>query len=188
MNGKMIIFSAPSGAGKTTIVRHLLSRFSQFEFSISATSRAPRGNEKHGEDYFFLTAEEFKKRIKDDEFVEWQEVYTDNFYGTLKSELERIWAKNNVVIFDVDVKGGMNLKKMFPDCSLSIFIKPPSVAELKCRLEGRGTDSPEAIERRVEKAMEELAYAPNFDFVLLNDDLEAAQEEAHRRIAEFLNS
>lgn len=188
MSGKMIIFSAPSGAGKTTIVRHLLSKFNRFEFSISATSRAPRGSEKHGHDYFFLSAEEFKKRIKDDEFVEWQEVYTDNFYGTLKSELDRIWAKDNVVIFDVDVVGGVNLKKMFPDCSLSIFIMPPSVSELRNRLVERGTDSPEAIERRVAKAEEELSYASKFDFVLVNDDLEAAKEAAHRKIAEFLNS
>lgn len=184
----MIIFSAPSGAGKTTIVRHLLSKFNRFEFSISATSRAPRGSEKHGHDYFFLSAEEFKKRIKDDEFVEWQEVYTDNFYGTLKSELDRIWAKDNVVIFDVDVVGGVNLKKMFPDCSLSIFIMPPSVSELRNRLVERGTDSPEAIERRVAKAEEELSYASKFDFVLVNDDLEAAKEAAHCKIAEFLNS
>ena len=184
----MIIFSAPSGAGKTTIVRHLLSKFNRFEFSISATSRAPRGSEKHGHDYFFLSAEEFKKRIKDDEFVEWQEVYADNFYGTLKSELDRIWAKDNVVIFDVDVVGGVNLKKMFPDCSLSIFIMPPSVSELRNRLVERGTDSPEAIERRVAKAEEELSYASKFDFVLVNDDLEAAKEAAHRKIAEFLNS
>lgn len=188
MSGKMIIFSAPSGAGKTTIVRHLLSKFNRFEFSISATSRAPRGSEKHGHDYFFLSAEEFKKRIKDDEFVEWQEVYTDNFYGTLKSELDRIWAKDNVVIFDVDVVGGVNLKKMFPDCSLSIFIMPPSVSELRNRLVERGTDSLEAIERRVAKAEEELSYASKFDFVLVNDDLEAAKEAAHRKIAEFLNS
>lgn len=188
MSGKMIIFSAPSGAGKTTIVRHLLSKFNRFEFSISATSRAPRGSEKHGHDYFFLSAEEFKKRIKDDEFVEWQEVYTDNFYGTLKSELDRIWAKDNVVVFDVDVVGGVNLKKMFPDCSLSIFIMPPSVSELRNRLVERGTDSPEAIERRVAKAKEELSYASKFDFVLVNDDLEAAKEAAHRKIAEFLNS
>ncbi|WP_047449338.1 guanylate kinase [Alistipes sp. ZOR0009] len=188
MSGKMIIFSAPSGAGKTTIVRHLLSKFNRFEFSISATSRAPRGSEKHGHDYFFLSAEEFKKRIKDDEFVEWQEVYTDNFYGTLKSELDRIWAKDNVVVFDVDVVGGVNLKKMFPDCSLSIFIMPPSVSELRNRLVERGTDSPEAIERRVAKAEEELSYASKFDFVLVNDDLEAAKEAAHRKIAEFLNS
>jgi len=188
MSGKMIIFSAPSGAGKTTIVRHLLSKFNRFEFSISATSRAPRGSEKHGHDYFFLSAEEFKKRIKDDEFVEWQEVYADNFYGTLKSELDRIWAKDNVVVFDVDVVGGVNLKKMFPDCSLSIFIMPPSVSELRNRLVERGTDSPEAIERRVAKAEEELSYASKFDFVLVNDDLEAAKEAAHRKIAEFLNS
>ena len=127
MVGKMIIFSAPSGAGKTTIVKHLLSKFPQFEFSISATSRKMRDGEQHGKDYFFLSADDFKRRIANDEFVEWEEVYADNFYGTLKSELERIWAKGNVVIFDVDVKGGVNLKRMFPDNSLSLFVMPPSV-------------------------------------------------------------
>lgn len=188
MNGKMIIFSAPSGAGKTTIVKHLLSRFEKFEFSISATSRKPRGEEQHGKDYFFLSAEEFRQRAQNNEFVEWEEVYTDSYYGTLKSELERIWAKGNIVVFDVDVKGGINLKKMFPNNSLSLFIMPPSVSELRSRLEGRGTDTAEAIERRVAKAEQEIEFSSQFDFVLVNDDLEKAKSQAVDAIAAFLNS
>lgn len=186
MVGKMIIFSAPSGAGKTTIVKHLLSKFPQFEFSISATSRKMRDGEQHGKDYFFLSADDFKRRIANDEFVEWEEVYADNFYGTLKSELERIWAKGNVVIFDVDVKGGVNLKRMFPDNSLSLFVMPPSVEELRNRLVGRGTDSAEAIERRVAKAQEELSYSSKFDVVVVNDNLEDAKSKAEDAIASFL--
>jgi guanylate kinase len=186
MNGKMIIFSAPSGAGKTTIVKHLLSKFPQFEFSISATSRKMREGEQHGKDYFFLSADDFKQRIANSEFVEWEEVYTDNFYGTLKSELDRIWAKGNVVIFDVDVKGGVNLKRMFPDNSLSLFVMPPSVEELRNRLVGRGTDSTEAIERRVAKAEEELSFSDKFDVVVVNDNLEEAKTKAEEVIASFL--
>lgn len=186
MNGKMIIFSAPSGAGKTTIVKHLLSKFPQFEFSISATSRKMREGEQHGKDYFFLSADDFKQRIANSEFVEWEEVYTDNFYGTLKSELDRIWAKGNVVIFDVDVKGGVNLKKMFPDNSLSLFVMPPSVEELRNRLVGRGTDSTEAIERRVAKAEEELSFSDKFDVVVVNDNLKEAKTKAEEVIASFL--
>lgn len=182
----MIIFSAPSGAGKTTIVKHLLSKFPQFEFSISATSRKMREGEQHGKDYFFLSAEEFRQRISNSEFVEWEEVYTDNFYGTLKAELDRIWAKGNVVIFDVDVKGGVNLKKMFPDNSLSLFVMPPSVEELRNRLVGRGTDSTEAIERRVAKAEEELSFSDKFDVVVVNDNLEEAKTKAEEVIASFL--
>ncbi|WP_243649612.1 guanylate kinase [Acetobacteroides hydrogenigenes] len=182
----MIIFSAPSGAGKTTIVKHLLSKFPQFEFSISATSRKMRDGEQHGKDYFFLSVDDFKRRIANDEFVEWEEVYADNFYGTLKSELERIWAKGNVVIFDVDVKGGVNLKRMFPDNSLSLFVMPPSVEELRNRLVGRGTDSAEAIERRVAKAQEELSYSSKFDVVVVNDNLEDAKSKAEDAIASFL--
>jgi len=188
MNGKMIIFSAPSGAGKTTIVKHLLTVFPQFEFSISATSRAVRGGEVDGKDYFFLTAEEFRRRIANNEFVEWQEVYAGSYYGTLKSELERIWAKGNVVVFDVDVQGGVNLKKLFPDCSLSLFVMPPSVEELRLRLEGRGTDSPEAIAKRVAKAEEEIAFHQQFDYVIVNDDLDAAKSRAEEIIHAFLNS
>ncbi|WP_320053343.1 guanylate kinase [uncultured Acetobacteroides sp.] len=182
----MIIFSAPSGAGKTTIVKHLLSKFPQFEFSISATSRKMREGEQHGKDYFFLSAEDFRQRISNSEFVEWEEVYTDNFYGTLRSELDRIWSKGNVVIFDVDVKGGVNLKKMFPDNSLSLFVMPPSVEELRNRLVGRGTDSAEAIERRVAKAEEELSYSDKFDVVVVNDNLEEAKDKAEMVIASFL--
>ena len=186
MVGKMIIFSAPSGAGKTAIVKNLLSKFPQFEFSISATSRKMRDGEQHGKDYFFLSADDLKRRIANDEFVEWEEVYADNFYGTLKSELERIWAKGNVVIFDVDVKGGVNLKRMFPDNSLSLFVMPPSVEELRNRLVGRGTDSAEAIERRVAKAQEELSYSSKFDVVVVNDNLEDAKSKAEDAIASFL--
>lgn len=186
MNGKMIIFSAPSGAGKTTIVKHLLSKFPQFEFSISATSRNMREGEQHGKDYFFLSAEEFRQRIANSEFVEWEEVYADNFYGTLRSELDRIWSKGNVVIFDVDVKGGVNLKKMFPENSLSLFVMPPSVEELRNRLVGRGTDSAEAIDRRVAKAEEELSYSDKFDVVVVNDNLEDAKNKAEEVIASFL--
>jgi guanylate kinase len=186
MTGKMIIFSAPSGAGKTTIVKHLLSKFPQFEFSISATSRKMRDGELHGKDYFFLSSEEFRQRISNSEFVEWEEVYSDNFYGTLRTELDRIWAKGNVVIFDVDVKGGVNLKKMFPENSLSLFIMPPSVEELRSRLVGRGTDSDEAIERRVAKAEEELSYSDKFDVVVVNDNLEEAKSKAEEVISSFL--
>lgn len=182
----MIIFSAPSGAGKTTIVKHLLSKFPQFEFSISATSRNMREGEQHGKDYFFLSAEEFRQRIANSEFVEWEEVYADNFYGTLRSELDRIWSKGNVVIFDVDVKGGVNLKKMFPENSLSLFVMPPSVEELRNRLVGRGTDSAEAIDRRVAKAEEELSYSDKFDVVVVNDNLEDAKNKAEEVIASFL--
>lgn len=187
MNGKMIIFSAPSGAGKTTIVKHLLSLFPQFEFSISATSRAKRGAEVDGKDYFFLSADEFKARIARNEFVEWEEVYTDNFYGTLKSELQRIWDKGNIVVFDVDVKGGVNLKKMFGNDALSVFIMPPSVDELHRRLIERGTDSAEAIERRVAKAEEEIDYAKNFDVVVVNDDLAKAKGDTEAAIRKYLD-
>jgi guanylate kinase len=186
MSGKMIIFSAPSGAGKTTIVKHLLTRFPQFEFSISATSRGLRDGEQHGKDYFFLSVDDFKHRIANNEFVEWEEVYANNFYGTLKSELERIWAKGNVVVFDVDVKGGVNLKKMFPDNSLSLFVMPPSVEELRNRLVGRGTDSIEAIERRVAKAEEEISFSDKFDVVVVNDNLEEAKCRAEEVISSFL--
>lgn len=188
MNGKMIIFSAPSGAGKTTIVKHLLSVFPQFEFSISATSRGMREGEVNGKDYFFLSADDFKQRIANHEFVEWEEVYTNSFYGTLKSELERIWSKGNVVVFDVDVKGGVNLKKMFPANALSLFVMPPSVEELEARLVGRATDSPEAIARRVAKAEEELAFAPQFDVVVVNDNLAQAKTEAEEAIRTFLKA
>ena len=186
MKGKTLIFSAPSGSGKSTIVHHLLDNHPEIEFSVSATSRAPRGEEKDGVDYWFLTEEEFRRRIAEDALVEYQEVYAGSFYGTLKSEVERIWAKDHVIIFDVDVKGGYNLKKYFGDDALSVFIQAPSIEELRRRLVLRGTDSPEAIDRRVAKAAEEMTWAPKFDCVLINDDLEKAFAEAEAMVSEFL--
>ncbi|MBR6002051.1 MAG: guanylate kinase [Bacteroidales bacterium] len=186
MKGKTLIFSAPSGSGKSTIVHHLLDNHPEIEFSVSATSRAPRGEEKDGVDYWFLTEEEFRRRIAEDALVEYQEVYAGSFYGTLKSEVERIWAKDHVIIFDVDVKGGYNLKKYFGDDALSVFIQAPSIEELRRRLVLRGTDSPEAIDRRVAKAAEEMTWAPKFDRVLVNDDLAKAFAEAEAMVSEFL--
>ncbi|MBO5832942.1 MAG: guanylate kinase [Alistipes sp.] len=183
---KLVIFSAPSGSGKTTIVRELLKRFPQFEFSISATSRQPRGAEQNGVDYHFMTNEEFKERVERGEFVEWEEVYAGTCYGTLKSEMERIWAKGNVIIFDVDVMGGINLKKLFGDDACSMFIMPPSVEELERRLRGRGTDSEEVIQKRIAKAEFELSKAPEFDYVVVNDILEDAVNEAETIISQFL--
>ena len=184
--GKLVIFSAPSGSGKTTIVRELLKRFSCFEFSISATSRKPRGEEKDGVDYYFLTAEEFRARVERDEFVEWEEVYAGTCYGTLKSEVERIWAKGNVIVFDVDVMGGINLKRLFGDDACSIFIMPPSIEELERRLRGRGTDSEEVIQKRIGKAEFELSKSPEFDYTVVNDVLADAVNEATDIINNFL--
>lgn len=184
--GKLIIFSAPSGSGKTTIVKELLKIFPQFEFSISATSRQPRGQEQNGVDYFFLTQEEFRQRIEADEFVEWEEVYNGTCYGTLKSEMERIWSKGNVIIFDVDVMGGINLKRIFGDNARSIFIMPPSVEVLRERLIGRGTDSMETIEKRVAKAEFEISKAEAFDCVVINDVLEQAVAQTRQIVEEFL--
>lgn len=183
---KIIIFSAPSGSGKSTIVSHLLKTFPQLEFSISATSRAPRGKEVHGKEYYFYDTETFKKLIDDGAFVEYEEVYKGSYYGTLKSELERIWAKGKTIVFDIDVKGGMNLKKLFGDRALSIFIKAPSVEELRNRLIYRGTDTPEAIEKRVAKAKEELSYEDRFDIVIINDELPKALETAEKAISNFI--
>jgi guanylate kinase len=185
MDKKVIIFSAPSGAGKSTIVHHLLEKYSFLEFSISATSRAPRGKEENGKDYYFFTTEEFENKIKADHFVEYEEVYAGSYYGTLKSEVERIWAKGNIIVFDIDVKGGVNLKKLYGDNAVAVFIQPPSVEELRNRLIGRGTDSPEAIERRVAKAEEELTYASKFDIVLINDKLDEAFLTAEKIVEEF---
>ena len=184
--GKLVIFSAPSGSGKTTIVRELLQRFPQFEFSISATSRQPRGKEQHGIDYYFLSADEFRQRVERDEFVEWEEVYAGTCYGTLKSEVERIWAKGNVIVFDVDVMGGINLKRLFGDDACSIFIMPPSVEELERRLRGRGTDSEEVIQKRIGKAEFELSKSPEFDYTVVNDVLADAVNEATDIINNFL--
>lgn len=171
---KVIIFSAPSGSGKTTIVHQLLKKYPQFEFSISATSRAPRGQEVDGVDYYFLTEEEFLRRIDEDAFVEWEAVYAGTHYGTLRSEVDRIWGKGNIIIFDVDVVGGVNLKKIFGSKACSVFIMPPSVEELERRLIGRATDAPEVIAKRVAKAAQEIERAPEFDHIVVNDVLEEA--------------
>ena len=185
--GKLIIFSAPSGSGKTTIVKELLKIFPQFEFSISATSRAPRGTEQDGVDYFFLTQEEFSQKVKEEAFVEWEEVYNGTCYGTLKSEMERIWAKGNIIIFDVDVMGGINLKRIFGEQARSIFIMPPSVEVLRERLIGRGTDSMETIEKRVGKAEFEISKSEEFDFVIVNDILSEAVEQTKQVINNFIS-
>jgi guanylate kinase len=188
MENKVLIFSAPSGSGKSTIVNHILGIYKdKMEFSVSATSRAPRGTEQNGREYFFVSPEEFRQKIANGEFVEYEEVYKDHFYGTLKSEVQRIWDAGHVIIFDVDVKGGVNLKKYFGDKALSIFIKAPSIDVLRERLEKRGTDSPEAIAERVAKAAEELTYAPKFDYILVNDDLATAFAEAEKVVEDFLD-
>jgi len=184
--GKLVIFSAPSGSGKTTIVRELLQRFPQFEFSISATSRQPRGKEQHGIDYYFLSSDEFRQRVERDEFVEWEEVYAGTCYGTLKSEVERIWTKGNVIVFDVDVMGGINLKRLFGEDACSIFIMPPSIEELERRLRGRGTDPEEVIQKRIGKAEFELSKSPEFDYTVVNDVLADAVNEATDIINNFL--
>jgi len=174
---KVVIISAPSGAGKTTMVKHLLSHFPQLEFSVSACSRPKRENETHGVDYYFLTVEEFKQRIQNNEFVEWQEVYPNSYYGTLKTEVERIWAKNHIVLFDVDVLGGINLKNIFKNKAVSIFIAPPSISVLKERLEKRGTENAESLKQRIEKAEYEMKFQSQFDYVVVNDNLQLAIEE-----------
>lgn len=184
--GKVIIFSAPSGSGKTTIVRALLERYPRLEFSVSATSRAPRGSECNGVDYHFLSQREFTQAVAENRFVEWEEVYAGTCYGTLRSEVERIWAAGHVIVFDVDVIGGLNLKRIFGDDACSVFIMPPSVGELRRRLEGRGTDAAEVIDRRVAKAEFELTKASGFDHVIVNDQLEAAIDEAARILDAFI--
>ena len=185
--GKLFVFSAPSGSGKTTIVRHLLKQEKfNLEFSISATSREPRGAEKHGEDYYFISLKDFKSNIKNDKFLEWEEVYRDNFYGTLKSEVERIWALKKHVIFDIDVVGGLRIKKKFPEETLSVFVKPPSVDELKIRLKKRSTESEDKINMRIAKASVELATAPQFDKIIKNYDLDVALKEAEELVDDFL--
>jgi guanylate kinase len=188
MEGKLIIISAPSGAGKTTIVNHLLKNVSGLEFSISATTRSPRGKEKNGKEYYFITTEEFRESIRKDEFVEWQEVYKDHFYGTLKSEIERIWAERKHVIFDVDARGGINLKKTYGQKAISIFIMPPSVQELEQRLNKRATDDEAKIKIRVDKAIEEMKLADQFDHTIINDNLIKAQNEVYEMIRSFLNT
>jgi guanylate kinase len=185
--GKLIVFSAPSGSGKTTIVRHLLGKEDlNLEFSISAASREPRGEEVNGKDYYFMPTEEFKKHIKNEDFLEWEEVYRDNFYGTLKSEVERIWAKGKNVIFDIDVAGGLRIKHKFPNETLAVFVKPPSIDELKIRLKKRSTESDDKINMRIAKASVELATAPQFDVVIKNYDLDIALDEAYQLVKDFV--
>ncbi len=186
MAGKLIIFSAPSGSGKSTIINYLLQQSLRLRFSISATSRAPRGTEQNGVEYYFLTPAEFKARIAKGDFLEYEEVYTDKFYGTLKSEVERILNEGDNVIFDVDVVGGCNIKRFYGDKALSVFIQPPSIEELRKRLVGRGTDTPEVIESRIAKAEYELGFADKFDTVVINDDLETAKAQALQVIQDFL--
>ena len=186
MAGKLIIFSAPSGSGKSTIINYLLQQSLRLRFSISATSRAPRGTEQNGVEYYFLTPEEFKARIAKGDFLEYEEVYTDKFYGTLKSEVERILNEGDNVIFDVDVVGGCNIKRFYGDRALSVFIQPPSIEEIRKRLIGRGTDTPEVIESRIAKAEYELGFADKFDTVVINDDLETAKAKALQVIQDFL--
>jgi len=185
--GKLIIFSAPSGSGKSTIVRHLLRRDVPIEFSVSATNRASRGREENGVDYYFLSSEEFKSKINSKAFLEWEEVYPDRYYGTLNAEVDRIWASGKQVIFDIDVEGGLNLKKQFGERALSVFIKAPSLDVLKERLMARNTEDQENLNMRLDKAESEMAYAKYFDLVIVNDDLEIAQEQAYQKVMDFIN-
>ena len=185
-NRKVVIFSAPSGSGKSTVVNHILKLHPELEFSISAASRAPRGTEQNGVEYYFLSPDEFRARIAAGDFLEYEEVYTDKFYGTLKSEVERLLGEGKHVIFDVDVVGGCNIKQYYGDRALSLFIQPPSIDELRRRLVGRATDAPEVIESRVAKASYELTFAPKFDVVIVNDQLEAAEAKALQVIQQFL--
>lgn len=186
MDGKLLIFSAPSGSGKTTIVKSLLQKLKNLEFSVSACSRSMREGEVNARDYHFLSPEEFRSKIDKNEFIEWEEVYNGSYYGTLKSELERIWKKGNHVVFDVDVLGGLNLKKQFGDRALAIFVMPPSVEELRLRLENRGTETPDSLEKRIGKAMKEMAYAKEFDRIIVNNKLGDAIAEAEKVVAEFI--
>lgn len=186
-NRKVIIFSAPSGSGKSTIIGHLLKRVPGLEFSISATSRKPRKGEQDGKDYYFLTEEDFKQRVAEDKFVEWVEVYQGTCYGTLKSEIERIWDKGNTVIFDVDVLGGVSLKKIFGEKALSIFIQPPSIEVLEQRLRNRGTETEESLRKRIERAEMELQYSNQLDVVVVNDNLDTAINETETIVNNFLN-
>lgn len=186
MQGKLIIFSAPSGAGKTTIVKQLLDRNNKLEFSVSACSRPKREKEIHGKDYYFLSIDDFKNKIENDEFVEWEEVYTNQFYGTLKSEIERIWQKGNTVVFDVDVIGGLNLKKQFGIKALAIFVMPPSINELEKRLINRSSEDDESLSKRISKAKYELSFAEKFDEIIINDDLKTAVNNTTQIVNDFI--
>ncbi len=187
--GKLIIFSAPSGSGKTTLVHYLLQQPElNLAFSVSAASRDKRPNETDGKDYYFISPEVFKQKIKEDAFVEWEEVYKNNFYGTLKSEVERLLNACKNVIFDIDVKGGLNIKKQYPENSLAVFVQPPSVAELKKRLQSRQTETPEKIKMRIDKADEEMQYANDFDVIIINDDLEKAKKKAYQTVRHFIEN
>ena len=186
--GNLIVFSAPSGSGKTTIVKYLLDQKDlNLDFSVSATSREPRKNEMHGKNYYFISLKEFKQHIKNGDFLEWEEVYRDNFYGTLNSEIERIWKMGKNVIFDIDVVGGLRIKKKYPDRTLAVFVKPPSVDELKIRLKKRKTESDEKIDMRIAKASIEMATAPQFDVIIENNDLKAALNKAHILVKDFIS-
>ncbi len=185
--GKLLVFSAPSGSGKTTIVRHLLEQPElNLAFSVSAATREARGDEKHGKDYYFISLDEFKEHIRHEDFIEWEEVYRDNFYGTLKTEVERLWAEGKNVIFDIDVAGGLRIKKKFPEETLAVFVKPPSIDELKIRLKNRSTESEDKINMRIAKASVELATAPQFDTIIKNYDLDTAKAEAYELVKTFL--
>ncbi|OQA00927.1 MAG: Guanylate kinase [Bacteroidetes bacterium ADurb.Bin408] len=186
MTGKLIIFSAPSGSGKTTIYKRLFEKGLPLEFSVSACSRPMRQGEVNGRDYYFMSAEEFQKRIENDEFIEWQEVYAGSYYGTLKSELDRIWAQGRHVVFDLDVLGGVNIKKIFAERALAIFIQPPSLEELEKRLINRSTETPETLKKRLDRARMELTYAPLFDVCIVNDDLEKAVAQAEKLVTDFI--
>ncbi len=188
MQGKLIIFSAPSGAGKTTIVHQLLESFNDIEFSVSACSRAKRANETDGIDYYFITPEEFRKKIDNDEFLEWQEVYENSYYGTLKSEVERIWAMGRNVIFDVDVVGGLNIKKYGKENALAVFVMPPSIEKLEERLKLRSSETPETLKKRLGKVSYEMTFANQFDKIIINDDLKKAVAEAKEMVVKFLTS
>lgn len=185
-NGKLIIFSAPSGSGKTTIVHRLLARFPQLKFSVSATSRAMRPGEQNGKDYHFLSVQDFKQYRDQDRFLEWEEVYPNQFYGTLMSEVEKIWNAGGHVVFDVDVKGGLNIKRKFPERTLAVFVAPPSLQELENRLRKRGTETEESLKKRVGKADQEMQSAPLFDRIIVNDQLEKAVQEAVQAVSQFL--
>lgn len=187
MSGKIIFFTAPSGAGKTTLVKHLLATDKRLSFSISATTRSRRGDEVDGEDYYFLTQEEFEGQLRDGGFVEHEEVYEGLYYGTLKSEISRIWSKGKHVVLDIDVKGGLSIKKHYPEQSMGVFVQPKDLETLESRLEGRGTEDPEAVKRRLDRATYELSFSDKFDQILVNDDLAVAKKEAQQLVDDFLS-